>query len=462
MSGYHAVQIIKNTLSPPPVINIDELIDRQPLRPKNILVLVLLLIALLADGFDLQVLSFAAPGLVRDWGISRSALGPVFSANLVGMMVGAALFGWVGDRFGRKRTIVAGSLLYGTACLSCLAADSLFELGALRFVTGVGLGGVLPNVIALSAEVTPRRWRAMFTSLVVIGMSLGSSSAGLVAAQLVTQHGWQVLFLIGGIAPLIIGAVIAVALPESLMFLAHRGHRRDLVARRVLQLDPALTITPDTIFEVRGRAADTKPGLAKLFTGDLAFTTPCLWLMFAATLLAMFLMTSWMPLLFEDAGIAATQSAKINSFYHLAGTVAALCTAALLGRLGLFWVLTLLTIGGLSIAGIALTGFSPQLLTLLVIGSGFGIVGCQTALNASAGLIYPSSFRPTGVGAALAVGRVGSIMGPMVGGAFIAAGTSTQHMFFLPLLPIGVAIAATIVLIARRVDIRTEGGGLFH
>jgi AAHS family 4-hydroxybenzoate transporter-like MFS transporter len=116
--------------------------------------------------------------------------------------------------------------------------------------------------------------------------------------------------------------------------------------------------------------------------------------------------------------------------------------------------LTLLVIGGTCIAGIALTGFSPQLLTVLVLGSGFGIVGCQTALNASAGLIYPSSFRPTGVGAALAVGRIGSIIGPLVGGAFIAAGTSPQHMFFLPLLPVGIAIAATAVLIARRVDIR--------
>jgi len=441
-------------MNSPAVINVDELIDRQPLRLKNILVLLLLLVALLADGFDLQVLSFAAPGLVRDWGISRSSLAPVFSANLVGMMVGAALFGWVGDRFGRKRTIVAGSLLYGTACLSCLAADSLLELGALRFITGVGLGGVLPNVIALSTEVTPRRWRAMFTSLVVIGMSLGSSSTGLAAAALVPHHGWQVLFVIGGVAPLVIAVIIAIALPESLMFLAHRGRRRDLVERRVLQLDSSLAITPETRFEVRGRDADAKPGLSKLFTGDLRFTTPCLWLMFAGTLLAMFLMTSWMPLLFEDSGIAATQSARINSFYHLAGTAAALCTAALLGRLGLVWVLTLLVIGGTCIAGIALTGFSPQLLTVLVLGSGFGIVGCQTALNASAGLIYPSSFRPTGVGAALAVGRIGSIIGPLVGGAFIAAGTSPQHMFFLPLLPVGIAIAATAVLIARRVDIR--------
>lgn len=445
-----------------PVVNVDDLIDRQPLRIKNFGMLFLLLLALLSDGFDLQVMSFAAPGLVRDWDISRAALGPVFSANLFGMMVGAAALGWIGDRFGRKRMIVVGSLLYGVACLACLAASSLFELGVLRFITGIGLGGVLPNVIALTAEITPRRWRAMLTSLVIIGMSLGSSMPSVVATLLVPEHGWQVLFLVGGIAPLAVAAVIAIAMPESLTFLAHSGRRRDVLERRLRDIDPTLHITADTRFEIRGRSADAKPALGKLFAGDLAFTTPCLWLMFAGTLLSMFLMTSWMPLLFEDAGLLPTQSAKINGLYHLSGTFAALATAALLGRLGLVWVLLLLTTGFIAVGGIALTGFSPGLLTLLAAASGFGIVGCQTALNASAGLIYPSSFRPTGVGAALSVGRIGSIIGPLVGGAFMAAGLSTQHMFFLPLVPIGIAIAATAVLLLRRVDIRNEGGGLSH
>lgn len=449
-------------MSSPNVVNVDDLIDRQPLEPKNIGVLFLLLLALLADGFDLQVLSFAAPGLVRDWGIARASLAPVFSANLFGMMIGAASLGWVGDRFGRKRTIVAGSLFYGTACLSCLAADSLIELGVLRFITGIGLGGVLPNVIALTAEVTPRRWRAMFTSLVVIGMSLGAGAPSLVATMLVPQHGWQVLFLVGGIAPIAIALAIAAVMPESLIFLAHKGHRRGLLEKRAKALDPALTITADTRFEIRGRDADAKQGWGKLFTGDLALTTPCLWLMFAGTLLSMFLMTSWMPLLFEDAGLPPPQAARLNGLYHWGGTSAAILTALLLGQLGLKWVLMLLVLGFASVAGIALTGFSPTLLTFLVTLSGFGIVGCQTALNASAGLIYPSSFRPTGVGAALAVGRIGSIMGPLVGGAFLAAGLSTQHMFFLPLFPIGIAVAATALLLIRRVDIRSEGGGLSH
>lgn len=441
------------------IVNVDELIDNQSLRPANIGVLALLLLALLSDGFDLQVLSFAAGGLVRDWGIERAALAPVFSANLVGMMVGAMLLGYVGDRFGRKRMIVAGTALYGLACLACLAASNLIELGALRFLTGVGLGGVLPNVIALTAETTPRKWRAMLTSIVVIGMTGGSSLPTIVATTLVPEHGWQALFWVGGIAPIIIAILLAVALPESLTFLAAHGLKRETVERRVRQIDPSLQITPETRFVVRAHE-QAEGGLGKLFAGSLRVTTPLLWVMFAGTLLSMFMLTSWLPLLLEDAGLAQTQAAAITGWLHIGGTVAAACTALVLGRLGLAWVALLLTVGAISVTIIALTGFAPGLLTPIVFAAGFGIIGCQTALNTSAAMIYPSAFRPTGVGAALSVGRIGSIIGPLVGGALIAAGIATQHMFFVPLLPLGLGIVAAIVLLTRGVDIRTADKGL--
>jgi AAHS family 4-hydroxybenzoate transporter-like MFS transporter len=443
------------------VVNVDELIDNQPLRPANLAVLGLLLLALLSDGFDLQVLSFAAGGLVRDWGIERAALAPVFSANLVGMMVGAMLLGYVGDRFGRKRMIVVGTLLYGLACLSCLAASNLLELGALRFLTGVGLGGVLPNVIALTAETTPRRWRAMLTSVVVIGMTGGSSLPTLVATTLVPVHGWQALFWVGGIAPLIIASLLALALPESLTFLAAHGLKRATVERRVKQIDPSLQITPETRFVVRAHE-QAEGGLGRLFAGSLRVTTPLLWVMFAGTLLSMFMLTSWLPLLLEGAGLAQTQAASITGWLHIGGTISAACTALVLGRFGLMWVALLLTVAAISVTIIALTGFSPGLLTPVVFAAGFGIIGCQTALNTSAAMIYPSAFRPTGVGAALSVGRIGSIIGPLVGGALIAAGIATQRMFFVPLLPLGLAILSASVLLMRGVDIRTADKGLAH
>ena len=450
-------------MSAPPTIYVDDLIDQQKLNPRSIFVLGLLLVALLCDGFDLQVLAFAAPGFVRDWGIERSTLGPVFSANLFGMMCGAIGFGYVGDRFGRKRIIVIGTILYSVACLSCLLANDLWQLGALRFMTGLGLGGVLPNVIALTAEISPRRRRAMLTSIVVIGMSLGSSMPSLVATQLVPTYGWQVLFVVGGVVPLVIAVILAFALPESLLFLVHRGAHRALLEKRVRQIDPQLAITPDTQFALRGAATQKSSGVRQLFQGDMAVTTPMLWLMFAGVLLSMHFVNSWISVLLEEAGLPAAQAAWINGLLHFGGSVAAVCTALLLGRLGLYWVLTLLVLGLCGLLTVATTGFgSIPVLTFAVGLAGFGIIGCQTALNASAGLIYPVSCRPTGVGAALGVGRIGSLSGPLVGGYFLATGLLTQHMFFVPMVPLGLACIATLVLVLRRVDIRNEGGGLAH
>jgi AAHS family 4-hydroxybenzoate transporter-like MFS transporter len=448
-------------MSSPHIVNVDDLIDNQPLRAANILVLILLLFALLSDGFDLQVLSFAAGGLVREWGIERAALGPVFSANLVGMMVGAIGLGYVGDRIGRKRMVVGGTFLYGLACLSCLLASNVWELGALRFLTGVGLGGVLPNVIGLTAENTPRKWRAMITSLVVIGMTAGSSLPTIVARTLVPEYGWQALFWVGGIAPILIAILLAIALPESLTFLAARGLKRDVVTQRALQLDPSVQITPETRFVVRAQE-QAERGLSKLFIGPLRVTTPLLWVMFAGTLLSMFMLTSWLPLLLEDSGLSQPEAAGITGWLHIGGTLSAALTAFVLGRLGLFWVALLLSIGAVSAAVIATMGFNAGLLTPIVFAAGFGIIGCQTALNTSAAMIYPSAFRPTGVGAALSVGRIGSIIGPLVGGALIAAGIARQHMFYVPLLPLGLAILSASILLMRGVDIRTADKGLSH
>ncbi len=446
-------------------VYVDDLIDRQALTVRNYVILGLLLIALLCDGFDLQVLAFAAPRLAKAWGIAPSALGPVLSANLLGMMFGALFLGRIGDRFGRKRVIVVGTVLYGLTSLGCLMASSLWELGTLRFLTGMGLGGVLPNVIALTAEITPVKRRATLTSIPIIGMSLGSGMPSFVAAWLVPVYGWQALFVVGGVVPLLIAAILTLALPESLLFLTHRGASRKQLESRVKALDPGIELAPDTVFALRGHPTDgpARGGFKALLSGDLRVTTPLLWLIFACTLLSMHFINSWMSVFLSNAGLSEVQTAFTNLALHWGGTIAALFTAVFLGRLGLYWVLSLLVAGLVGVLTIATTGFaSATLLTLAVCLSCFGIIGCQGALNASAGLIYPVSCRPTGVGAALGVGRIGSLCGPLVGGYFLASGLPGQQMFFVPVLPLGIAVLATLVLVLRKVDIRNEGGGLAH
>ncbi|MEY2854016.1 MAG: hypothetical protein RL030_1148 [Pseudomonadota bacterium] len=445
-------------------VYVDELIDRQQLTGRNYFVLALLLIALICDGFDLQLVGVAAPWITEAWKVKPSELvGPVQSANLFGMMLGAIFLGGLGDRIGRKKIIVGGVLLFGFMTLACIFTTSVLQLGIVRFITGVGLGGVLPNVIALTAETTPRARRAMWTSIVIIGMSLGSGMPGVVAAKLVPGLGWHALFIVGGLVPIFIAMLLAIFLPESLLFLTNHGKDRAKLANRVQALDPQVKIDADTKFSLREQGKVGRGTFRELFTPGLRVTTPMLWIMFAGVLLSMHFLNSWISTVLKLGNLSPERFSLTNSVFHWSGTIATIFTAMLLGRMGLRWVLVLLAVGFGSLLTIATLGFtSATVLTLAVCLAGFGIIGCQGALNASAGLIYPPNCRTTGVGAALGIGRVGSLAGPLIGGYVLNLGVPVQQMFYVPLIPLGLAALATVVLLLRKVDIRAGDGTPAH
>jgi AAHS family 4-hydroxybenzoate transporter-like MFS transporter len=451
-------------MAAPNTIYVDDLVDRQKLTGRNYFLLGLLMIALLCDGFDLQLVAFAAPRIAAEWGIEPGALRYAIVANLLGMMVGAMFLGNMGDRFGRKRVIVAGTLLYAVTALLCLLAKNPTELGMIRFFTGLGLGGVLPNVIALAAEISPTAKRAFLTSIPMIGMSLGSGMPAIVAAWLVPLYGWQALFVAGCVVPVIVATLIFWKLPESILFLAYRSRNRDEIAARARELDASLAIGTDTQFALRSKEAGEAPrgSISDLFAGKLAVTTPLLWLMFACTLLSMHFLNSWISVILNQAGLSEVQTAFTNATLHWGGTIAAVATVFLLGRLGLNWALVLLVTGFSGCLIIATTGFaSAPLLTLAVCMAGFGIVGCQGVLNTSAGLIYPVSCRPTGAGAALGIGRIGSLSGPMVGAYVLDQHWPSQNLFYVPLLPLAIAAGAVVILILRKVELQ-RGGSAAH
>ena len=444
-------------------VRVDEVIDRQSLGPRAYVLIALLLLALLCDGFDLQIVGVVAPWLADAWGLKPAQLvGPVQSVNLFGMMLGAIFLGGYGDRIGRKKLIVGGTLLYAIATFAALATNGVPALLVLRFITGLGLGGVLPNVIALAAELTPSRRRPTLTSIVILGISLGSGLPGVVAAQLAPVHGWQSVFLVGAIVPTVIAVLLALLLPESLLFLVNRGRPQDRteIVARLKAMDPGLEIGEGSRLVLREAAADGRGGFAELFSPQLRLTTPLLWIMFAGVLLSMHFLNSWISTVLKLGHLSPVQFSLTNSFFHWAGAIAAIATAVFLGRLGIRWVIVLLVVSIASLLTIATQGFSnPLLLTLAVCGAGFGVIGCQGALNASAGLLYPSRCRTTGVGAALGIGRIGSIAGPMIGGYVLALNVPLQQMFFVPLLPLALAMLATVILLMRGVDIRGADGG---
>jgi MFS transporter, AAHS family, 4-hydroxybenzoate transporter len=438
-------------------VNIGELVDRQKLGRLTLRVLILSFLAMAADGYDLLALGFAAPDIVKDWGVPRSTLGPVFSASLFGILFGAPLFGLIGDRLGRKTAIVLGCAIYGAATLAAVWATSLTQLAALRVVTGIGIGGLMPNTVALNAEFAPRRWRATLVIIMFTGVTLGGALPGWIAADLVPSYGWRALFVIGGVGPLVIGAVLFFFLPESIKFLALRQDRRNEVAKLARSMDPALAIGPQTRFSVDADEPQAQPAPRwRIFAGGLAVITPLLWLLFATNLMANFFLSSWMPILFQDAGMSASASALTLSLFQLGGMAGGLLISVLLDRFGVIPVVALFVLACPLVVLIGTPGLSQPLLLGVVCLAGFCILGLQFGINAISGIIYPTAIRAKGSGLAFAIGRFGSIAGPIFGGILIGMQLPLQKLFYAPAVSLAIGACAAVVMM--RLCVRRFGG----
>ena len=434
------------------VVQIDRLVDDQKIGRFNIKLLLWSFLAMYADGYDISAMSFAAPELVRQWHVPQSAFGIVFSASLFGVLFGAPLLGYVGDRFGRRMAIVFGSAIFGFGTLAMMWATSLDQMTALRFVTGIGIGGLMPNTIALNSELSPKRWRATLVVLMFTGVTLGSSTPGPVAAWLVPEYGWKILFLIGGAVPLAVAGFLMFTLPESVKFLALRHSRRGELLKTARRMRPDLTIPDDAEFVVT-QSADAAAGrgggflgLGPIFRGGLALITPLLWICFATTLMANYFLNNWMPLLFEGNGLSPKEAALASTVYHIGGTLGGFLVSVLLDRFGFATIAVLFAVAGPAIAAIGLSGISHGMLTVLAGTAGFAVLAAQFGNNACSGLIYPTEARSKGAGWALGIGRIGSIVGPLVGGMLIALKMPLQQLFLWAALPMAVGLVAAIIV----------------
>src|SRR5215831_17256262 len=208
------------------VIQVSRLLDERGLSSFQVKVLAWSLFIALIDGYDIGAIAFAAPSLAKEWDLKPGSLGPVLSASLIGILFGSAIFGWVGDRYGRKAALVLSNLLFGVFTLAAAFSTNLDQMFWLRLLAGLGIGGVIPNVVAINAESAPRELRATLAIIAVGCVPIGGAIPGFVAALFVPQHGWEILFLIGGIAPLVIGIAAIFGLPESIKYMAIRESQR--------------------------------------------------------------------------------------------------------------------------------------------------------------------------------------------------------------------------------------------
>ena len=440
------------------VINVDELVGRQRFGGFALRVVTLALLALIVEGYDVLVMSFAAPSLMKVWHVQRSAFGPVLSAALFGIMFGSPLFGWLGDRIGRKKCIIISSVAYGAMSLLTLLAPNLTVLVLLRFLTGVGLGGVLPNAIATAVELSPRRIRPTVACFIGGGITLGGVFPGLIAARLGGPETWKVLLLVGGVAPFVIAALVAVGLPESVSFLVQRGADRRRIAKLVREVDPTAPVTETTQFTVDAPLEARKAGFGALFAGPLAVATPALWAMYFASLLTLFLLSNWIPLLLGASGFTPAMAANANVLFQLGGLVGLVVAGLLLNRVGVRLVVVMFVLNLIAISITAAVPLGRGALLVAIAACGFFVIGTQCVLNGTAGVIYPTAIRARGAGMALGVGRIGSVIGPLVAGAMVGEGiTSPRALFMLPIAPLVLGLLASLLLIGR-VSVRDPGG----
>ena len=416
-------------------ININRYIDDRPLSAFQIRVICLCAFVVGLDGFDAQALGFVAPALAKDLHLSPGALGPVFGASLFGVMIGSLLFGAIADYLGRRWLVIAGVLVFALGSLATSRAASVSDLVILRFVTGLGLGGVLPNTIALTGEYSPQRHRTLLIMLMFMTVSLGSAIGGSVAAKLITAYGWQIIFVIGGILPLILCPVLIAWLPESLSLLALDERRNRRVRALLMRIDPSAGFAADVRFMI---AEETGKGflLPQLFTNRRLVPTLLLWTMFFMNMLDIYFLNSWLPTLTHGVGLDVQAAISVGVAFQLGGMFGTIGLGLFIQRLGFHRVLLLTYVAGfVSIVTIGLAGARLAILVPAVFIAGIAVIGGQIGCNAYAARIYPTYIRATGIGWALGIGRFGSILGVTVGGLMLAAQWSTNSLFQASAVP---------------------------
>ena len=429
-------------------VDVSELIEGQKLGVYQIWITVLLSAIMFFDGYDMQVLGYAAPALLKAWNIQKAQFGLAFGAGMTGFMLGATMLGQLGDRWGRKKMIVGGALLFGACTAASGLITTLNALLSLRFIAGIGMGGTVPNCIALLAEFAPAKTRGTKVSTMYVGYTLGSALSGVIAAKYIPLLGWPIAFYIGGIAPLLLLPVLAFGLPESVRFLALQQRDPKTIARILTRLRPGLSFEPDVRFMTQDQK---QPGLPVryLFTERRAPVTLLLWLAVVGSLMALHFFTSWLPTVMESGGMPVAHAIIATALFQFGGMIGCLFVGRFLDKYGVMAIFAGLIAAVVFIASIGWAGGSEGILIALILFAGFFLIGAQVGEIVLPGMIYPTYIRSTGAGWATGIGRFGSILGPVIGGVLIGLGLSLPQLFLCAAAPAFGSALAVFLLRAR-------------
>ena len=440
-------------------ITIGELIDDRPLGGFQIMTIGLCGVVLTLDGFAAQSIGFLAPSMAQSLHIPVRNFGPVFASALFGLMISSLLAGPIADRVGRKGPIVAAALFFGAFTFATAFSSSLSQLIAFRFLTGLGLGAAIPNVVALVTEYSPKRLQQIVVTGLFCAMPFGALLGGLISTAVLPHWGWQWVFYIGGVLPIALALVLLAVLPESLRFLTLRGadsaHLKTIQRRLSRDGEALRLISPAS----QARQPLSGFPILHLFTEGRAAGTVLLWIPFFLNLLLLYFVVNWVPAVLRGAHMPIVAGILAVSLFSLGGMAGSIFQGYTMRRLGDRSVLLaeFLVCAVLVFSLAYITSFPTMMIVMFL--AGYAVQGAQAGVNAIAATFYPTAIRSTGVGWALGIGRLGSILGPILGGLMVAR-SWTLHSIFLagsvPALIAAAAIAASLTLRGRQDPYRNQ------
>jgi AAHS family 4-hydroxybenzoate transporter-like MFS transporter len=423
-------------------VSVTRLIDGAPLTPFQIGTIICCALVSMFDGIDTQSIGVAAPFIADALGIKIAAFGPIFSSALVGATIGAASFGPLADRFGRKTLLLIAVVLIGVFTILTAFANSVGTLMLCRMLAGLGLGGATPCYIALTSEYAPARSRATLVTLMWSAFPLGGMLGGLLNSYLLVAIGWRAIFYIGGVAPLLFALFLLWYLPESIKFLLLQRNDSDAVARVIARLRIKIAAGKRFVIDEKNL-----PGVAikHLFTEGRAAGTLLLWVPFFMGFGILTVATLWTPSLLRLNGIAPAATAFVIAFNGLGAFFGQSSAGRLIQRFGVLIIMfPAFVLGTAATVGLGYGASSVPLAAMFI-----GLVGLFLGLGtagaiALAALIYPTPIRSTGIGWGMAMGRFGQIVFPLIAGALLGAGWTADRIMIA--IASGGVVAAVFVI----------------
>jgi AAHS family 4-hydroxybenzoate transporter-like MFS transporter len=411
-------------------IDVSAVIEQQRLSRFLVGLVLMSWIITFFDGFDSNLISFAAPYFGPRYHLDRIQLGNIFSMGLFGTLIGGFMLGYLGDRIGRRPAVILATAGFGISTMLFALANGYWSFFLLRLVNGIPLGGMLPLGWALNIEYVPKRYRASIVTVIMMGYSLGTALGGPIATWLIPKIGWQAVFILAGAASLAAAGVLFLGLPESIRFLVSKGRGSQQIRAILRRIAPETPLPEHATFIAADEAArhsNFRPAL--LFRGELASITPLIWVAYIFSSMAVFFIVNWTPLVFEALQFTRSQAAGAASMNSAMGAVGGLLLMRFTDKRGAIAItaMPVITCVLLLLAGLVNLGQRPFLVLSALIG-GF-LIGGHFGLHSICGLFYPSAYRGNGAGWAISVAKIGSVAGPALGGVILSTNLPVRNIF---------------------------------